>query len=101
MDYLSANLTEACDRRAGMVADSGEWMRLRRKVIGVRPSIDVCERVGHFEVPAPVVHSTAVESARDVVAYVIILINEVYSLENDEARDAPQPGHLPDAVQER
>ncbi|MER5820772.1 pentalenene synthase [Streptomyces mirabilis] len=89
MDYLAANLTEAADRRAGIVPDSGEWMRLRRKVIGVRPSIDVCERVGHFEVPEPAVHSTAVESAREVVTDVIILINEVYSLENDEARDAP------------
>lgn len=89
MDYLSANLTEACDRRAGIVADSGEWMRLRRRVIGVRPSIDVCERVGHFEVPAPTVHSTAVESAREIVTDVIILVNEVYSLKNDEARDAP------------
>ncbi|MER6198511.1 pentalenene synthase [Streptomyces sp. NPDC001586] len=89
MDYLSANLTEACDRRAGFVADSGEWMRLRRKVIGVSPSIDVCERVGRFEVPAPAVHSTAVESAREIVTDVIILVNEVYSLENDEARDAP------------
>ncbi|MFB6561734.1 pentalenene synthase [Streptomyces sp. NPDC056400] len=89
MDYLSANPTEACDRRAGIVVDSGEWMRLRRKVIGVRPSIDVCERVGHYEVPAPAVQSTAVESAREIVTDVIILINEVYSLENDEARDAP------------
>ncbi|MFD9574958.1 pentalenene synthase [Streptomyces sp. NPDC059982] len=89
MEYLASNLTEAVDRRAGMVPDSEEWMRLRRKVIGVRPSIDVCERVGHFEVPAPVVYSTAVESVREVVTDVIILINEVYSLENDEARDAP------------
>ncbi|MFD9572599.1 pentalenene synthase [Streptomyces sp. NPDC059982] len=89
IEYLAANLTEAVDRRAGMVPNSEEWMRLRRKVIGVRPSIDVCERVGHFEVPAPVVHSTALESAREIVTDVIILINEVYSLENDEARDAP------------
>ncbi|GHD80084.1 hypothetical protein GCM10010336_63240 [Streptomyces goshikiensis] len=89
MEYLAANLTEAVDRRAGMVPDSEEWMRLRRKVIGVRPSIDVCERVGHFEVPAPLVYSTAMESAREIVTDVIILINEVYSLENDEARDAP------------
>ncbi|MFF3431475.1 pentalenene synthase [Streptomyces sp. NPDC002602] len=88
-EYLSANLAEACDRRAGFVADSGEWMRLRRRVIGVRPSIDVCERVGHFEVPAPAVHGTVIESAREIVTDVIILINEVYSLENDEARGAP------------
>ncbi|MER6522817.1 pentalenene synthase [Streptomyces sp. NPDC001553] len=89
IEYLAANLTEAADRQAGICPDSGEWMRLRRKVIGVRPSIDLCERVGHFEVPAPAVHTSVVESAREVVTDVIILINEVYSLENDEARQAP------------
>ncbi|MFE2864989.1 hypothetical protein [Embleya sp. NPDC059259] len=67
IDYLAANLTEAVDRHTGTVPDSREWMRLRRAVIGVRPSIDLCERVGHFEVPTPAVHAGALECAREIV----------------------------------
>nr|WP_163017289.1 pentalenene synthase [Streptomyces chartreusis] len=89
VDYLLGNLTEASNRLAEYSTSSIERMRIRRRTIGVRPSIDMSERVNNFEIPDIAWHSTHIEAMRLITIDHIILTNELASLEIDEARHDP------------
>jgi pentalenene synthase len=85
VDYLTGNLTEATDKRVQTATGSEAYLQLRRKTIGWRPSIAVNESAGHFEVPPAAWHSSLLERMRILAMDHIIYVNEVYSLEKEEA----------------
>ncbi|MEV6957508.1 pentalenene synthase [Streptomyces sp. NPDC051183] len=89
VEYLEGNLTEEADRRSGTRPNSEQRMHNRRRSVGARPCFDLAERVGHFEIPPLVWRSTHIESLRQCTDDSVILINEIYSLESDEARSDP------------
>lgn len=62
---------------------------LRRKTIGIRPSLVLAERLGRHEVPPEAYYSSHLEAMRLVTIDVVVLMNEVFSLPVDEARGDP------------
>ncbi|MET9830899.1 pentalenene synthase [Streptomyces sp. NPDC006385] len=89
LDYLEGNLTEEADRRAGTRPDAEQRMHSHRSSGGVRPSFDLAERVAHLEIPPLVWHSTHLESLRLCAGDSILIVNDFYSLDADEARGDP------------
>ncbi|MER5768585.1 terpene synthase family protein [Streptomyces sp. NPDC001985] len=85
-DYLAGHPTEVTDRFHGPTPEPDDHIRLRRKTIGVRPSLDLAERIGHFETPERAWPATHLEAMRLAVVDHAILVNEVFSLERDTAR---------------
>ncbi|MGC0342053.1 terpene synthase family protein [Streptomyces sp. SLBN-8D4] len=89
VDYLTGNLTEEIDRRTWIPQDFTTRMRVGHRTLGLIPSLDLAERVGHFEIPQIIWHSSHLESMRRGAVDSVKLINEVMSLENDDARGDP------------
>ncbi|MFE5301965.1 pentalenene synthase [Streptomyces sp. NPDC056632] len=89
VDYLTGNLTEAADRRGAFQPPSDVRLLLRRKTIGIRPSLALAERLGRYEVPPEAYHSSHLEAMRLITIDVVVLMNEVFSLPVDEARGDP------------
>jgi pentalenene synthase len=89
VDYLTGNLTEEIDRRTWIPQDFATRMRIGHRTLGLIPSLDLAERVGHFEIPQIIWHSSHLESMRRAAVDSVKLINEVMSLENDDARGDP------------
>ncbi|MGC9540642.1 terpene synthase family protein [Streptomyces sp. UG1] len=89
MAYLEGNLTEEADRRAGTRPDAEQRTHNHRRSGGVRPSIDLVESAACFEIPPLVWYSTLIESLRLCTVDSVILVNDFYSLEADEARGDP------------
>ncbi|MEU0942225.1 pentalenene synthase [Streptomyces canus] len=89
VDYLTGNLTEEIDRRTWIPQDFTTRMRIGHRTLGLIPSLDLAERVGHFEIPQIIWHSSHLESMRRGAVDSVKLINEVMSLENDDARGDP------------
>jgi pentalenene synthase len=87
--YLEGNLTEEADRRAGTRSDAEQRMHSHRRSGGIRPSFDLGERVAHIEIPSLAWHSTLIESLRLCAGDSILIVNDFYSLEADEARGDP------------
>lgn len=93
VDYLSGNLTEEIDRRAWAPQDFATRMRIGHRTLGLIPSLDLAERVGHFEIPQIIWHSSHLDAMRRAAVDAVKLINEVMSLENDDARGDPNLVH--------
>ncbi|MEU1259999.1 pentalenene synthase [Streptomyces chartreusis] len=92
-DYLTGNLTEEIDRRTWVPQDFATRMRVGHRTLGLIPSLDLAERVGHFEIPQIIWHSSHLDSMRRASVHAVKLINEVMSLENDDARGDPNLVH--------
>jgi pentalenene synthase len=92
-EYLTGNLTEEIDRRTWVPQDFATRMRIGHRTLGLIPSLDLAERVGHFEIPQLIWHSSQLESMRRAAVDAVKLINEVMSLENDDARGDPNLVH--------
>lgn len=84
--YLGGHITEAEHRRRGIMCTSEEHMVVRRATVGVQPVLDLVERTGHFEVPARVFGSPVMAEMRQIVEDVVILQNEIVSVEKEMAR---------------
>ncbi|GHE10382.1 hypothetical protein GCM10010339_66340 [Streptomyces alanosinicus] len=89
VDYLAGWPTKIADRMHGVLPDPASHLRARRRTIGARPLLAVAERVGHFEVPLLVWCSSHVERMRIATCDVIIAMNEIHSLEKDQAGGHP------------
>ncbi|MDT0449610.1 terpene synthase family protein [Streptomyces hesseae] len=87
--YFLSYVTEAVNRRAGLVLDMSRYLALRRVAIGVEGVLDTAERCGGFEAPPEVHESTLVQEIREITAEVVILTNDLHSLEKDEANGEP------------
>jgi pentalenene synthase len=85
-DYLAGNLAEEANRRVAAALTPAEYMRVRCQSIGVLPAYHMGECVGPSEVPPLAWYSTHLAAMRRLSAEHVIMVNDVYSLEKDEAR---------------
>jgi pentalenene synthase len=84
--YLAGNLAEEANRRVAAVLTPAEYMRVRRESIGVLPAYGMGETVGPFEVPPLAWYSNHLAAMRRLSIEHVIMVNDVHSLEKDEAR---------------
>ena len=84
--YLGGNLAEEASRRAGPELTPAQYMRVRRRSVGVLPAYDMRECIGPSEVPPLAWHSIHLEAMRRLSVEHVIMVNDVCSLEKDEAR---------------
>lgn len=84
--YLAGNLAEEANRRVAAVLTTAEYMRVRRQSIGVLPAYGVGETVGPSEVPPLAWYSNHLAAMRRLTIEHVIMVNDVHSLEKDEAR---------------
>ncbi|WP_327167691.1 terpene synthase family protein [Streptomyces subrutilus] len=83
--FIDANAAETLNRTAGLVPDLPGYLRVRRRSCFMPVWMDLIERAGHFEVPEPVFASDAFQALRQAVVDACIVINDVHSLEKEEA----------------
>jgi hypothetical protein len=84
--YLAGNLAEEARRRAAAVLTPTEYMNVRRQSVGVLPAYDMGECVGPAEVPPLAWYSPHMAAMRRLSVEHVIMVNDVCSLEKDEAR---------------
>jgi pentalenene synthase len=84
--YLAGNLAEEANRRVAATLTPAQYMRVRRQSVGVLPTYDMRECVGPSEVPPLAWYSTHLEAMRRLSVEHVIMVNDVCSLEKDEAR---------------
>jgi pentalenene synthase len=84
--YLAGNLAEEANRRVAAALTPAEYMRVRRQSVGVLPAYDMGECVGPSEVPPLAWYSTHLAAMRRLSVEHVIMVNDVCSLEKDEAR---------------
>ncbi|MEU3407396.1 cytochrome P450 [Streptomyces sp. NPDC006670] len=87
--YLYGHVQEGANRHHGTAITVAEHLRLRRDTIGVQPTLDLAERIGHYELPAALLGSDAVATLRTLAAEIDSLHNDVYSLAKEEAGSHP------------
>ncbi|MFD0883322.1 hypothetical protein ACFQ08_01950 [Streptosporangium algeriense] len=85
IDWIDANVEEAEHNRNGHVLDKADYFRLRRRTIGTEVWYDLREAAGRFELPARVRDSGPIRAMHEASSDVMWLINEIFSLERDEA----------------
>jgi pentalenene synthase len=84
--YLHSHVEEAASRQQGRPFDPRQYLDLRRRTIGVQPTLDLAERTGHYEVPARVADSAILTAMVRIVMEINILFNDIASLEKEHAR---------------
>lgn len=85
--YLAGNLAEEANRRVAAALTPAEYIRVRRQSVGVLPAYDMNECAGPSEVPSLAWYSTHVAAMRRLSVEHVIMVNDVCSLEKDEARN--------------
>lgn len=88
-DFFNAHVTEAKNRSHHTDLTISNYLLLRRRTGIVNAFTDLIERVGHFEIPGHVYAMPEIHSLCVLVADVIDTINDVHSLEKEEARGDP------------
>ena len=83
--YLTAYVDEAINRTRRAELDVHTALILRRRSIGVLPAVDLAERLGRYEVPPAAYASALVRDLLECTMDAVILVNEVCSLEKEEA----------------
>jgi pentalenene synthase len=86
-NYFSGYVEEASSRYHDLPIDSsGEYMALRRRTIGVLPTVDLAERTQHCEVPQRVYDSPLITVMLLIAIDINLMFNDIASLEKEEAR---------------
>jgi hypothetical protein len=85
--YIAGNLAEEADRRVAAMLTPAEYMRVRRQSVGVLPAYDMGECAGPSEVPPLAWYSSHLAAMRQLSVEHVIMVNDVCSLEKDEARE--------------
>ena len=88
--YFMGHPEEARARQQGTVLDLEQGIRLHRAVIGVRPVASLTERVSGYELPAEVFDDPRVERMIVISEDVVVLVNDVQSVEKDESTGSVQ-----------
>jgi pentalenene synthase len=81
--FLSGFAAEAACRQAGRALDIAAYLELRRLTIGVRPVVNLAERIGRYEVPACMFAGGNLVQMRDIAEDVVTLVNDVQSAERE------------------
>ncbi|WP_405020818.1 cytochrome P450 [Kitasatospora sp. NBC_00070] len=87
--YLYGHVQEAANRHSGTPLTVDEYLRLRRDTIGVQPTLDLAERIGHYELHADLFTSDTVAALRTLAAEIDSLHNDLYSLAKEDAGSDP------------
>ncbi|GAB3668448.1 hypothetical protein GCM10027589_34910 [Actinocorallia lasiicapitis] len=87
--HFRACQAEEAHRRAGLIMDVERYIAFRRDAVGMRPSIDLIERVGHYEIPARIEAHPLVQELRDACVDATSLANDLHSVEREQSRQDP------------
>jgi pentalenene synthase len=88
-DYLNGYVDEAAGRGATGAHDSDTYLAIRRRTIGVLPTVDMAERTSHCEVPKRMYESATMSAMLRIVIDVNVLFNDIASLEKEIAVGDP------------
>lgn len=83
-DYFSGYVTEARNRVNGIFPTADEILIQRRDTIGVQPTLDLSERIGHYEVPGSIFYAHSLIEMRRIATEIVILHNDTCSVEKEE-----------------
>ncbi|WP_280380114.1 terpene synthase family protein [Nocardia wallacei] len=87
--YFQSYVSEAVIRTTGRILSVDDYLAARRHAIGTDGVLDFAERCQRFEAP-PVLHATIYfQQIRAITADVVVLTNDLHSLEKDEANGDP------------
>ncbi|MFJ1756051.1 hypothetical protein [Kitasatospora sp. NPDC088134] len=84
--HFRACQAEEANRRRGTVLSVEEYIAFRRDAVGMRPSIDLIERVGHYELPSRIQELPEILDLRDACTDSTSLANDLHSVEREESR---------------
>lgn len=84
--YFGCYPGEAMARLSGTVPDRNAYLHLRCGSSGGETVVDMCERLGHFEVPSHAFHSPQLRTMRRIATDVPAFCNDVHSVEKELAR---------------
>jgi pentalenene synthase len=85
--YLSGHVGEAASRhRRAPCASTAEYLALRRHTIGAQPTVDLAERVGHYEVHQGLFDSAFIAAMLRIAIDTNLIDNDIASLEKEAAR---------------
>ncbi|GAA1961795.1 terpene synthase family protein [Kitasatospora viridis] len=93
VDYFTGQLAEVADGLSRQELDFETHLARRRQTIGVFPSLCLAERTGHLDVPDLAWHSTHLKQMQQAAVDQVICVNEVFSLEKEEAHGSPNLIH--------
>jgi hypothetical protein len=85
--YLRSYQREAQDRLQGVPGDLASYLDTRRDSIGVSGSLDLCERVGGYELSPTLHDSEPMASMRLLCAEIILITNDIYSAPKEAASE--------------
>lgn len=84
--YIAGYVDEAMSRQRAVPYDSGRYLAIRRKTIGVLPTVDMAERTSHCEVPKRIYESAVMSAMLQIAIDINVLFNDIASLEKEAAR---------------
>jgi hypothetical protein len=82
-------MAEAEHRVCGAPPDFDTCLFVRGGTIGTYPWMDLVERTERCELPAQVAHTPRLQAMMRIAADLSVLINDVYSVERERAREDP------------
>ncbi|MFD8525317.1 hypothetical protein ACFV2D_35745 [Streptomyces capillispiralis] len=88
-DFFEANVSEVENRSRQEIMNVPDYLMFRRRSGFVQPMIDMTERIYHFELPPDIHEMPQIQALRDVAADVIDAVNDMHSLEKEEADKDP------------
>ncbi|ARQ71141.1 terpene synthase family protein [Streptomyces marincola] len=87
--FFRAYVTEALNRSLGVRLTEASYLAVRRDAVGTAPCFDLIERAGHFEVPPAAYWSREVRTLTRCAGDIVLLCNDVHSVEREEAGGDP------------
>lgn len=85
--YFSGYVEEASSRyRNAPYNRADDYLAMRRRTIGVLPTVDLAERTGHYEVLRWVYDSAIFSALLEIAIDTIVMLNDIASLEKEKAR---------------
>ncbi|WP_308165872.1 terpene synthase family protein [Actinomadura sp. NEAU-AAG7] len=84
-DWIRSCLTEMADRLTGTTLSLNDYLALRRHTVGMVPTLDAAQRGVHYQVPDIAYHHSHLQHLLGLAADQISLVNDLYSLEKEEA----------------
>ncbi|MFI0743434.1 hypothetical protein ACH4PU_36000 [Streptomyces sp. NPDC021100] len=85
-EYIASHTDETDNRTTSSRPSAEEYPRLRRATVGMGPYLDLTERVYHAELPAQLDQHPALNRMRTLATDVVWLIDDVHSVEREQAR---------------
>jgi len=88
-DYLNGYVDEAAAREVTGALDADTYFAIRRRTIGVLPTVDMAERTSRCEVPKRMYESATMSAMLQIATDVNVLFNDIVSLEKEIAVGDP------------